>query len=75
MVLHSFFNNYFESQLCIALKVLCNCATGTYSFGACARAANPGPKFTAGIPRAENLATSVQPNFGCGSPITLSMNC
>ena len=44
------------------------CATGTCSSCLWASIGSPGPKLTAGTPRALNRATSVQPNFGFDRP-------
>src|SRR4029079_1404633 len=50
------------------------CSRGTYSSCLCASIGSPGPKFTAGTPRALNRGTSVQPNFGFTVPPTASTN-
>ena len=50
------------------------CAIGTCSSCLWANIGSPGPKFTAGMPSAVNRATSVQPNFGFGSPPTAATN-
>ena len=61
------------SRAAAARNVRC-APPGTYSSCLWASIGSPGPKFTAGMPRAVNRATSVQPNFGFTSPPTASMN-